>query len=270
MSETPQHVLGQLSTYLDGRLSGSERRRVEAHLQSCGSCQGHADALAALRGRSTEGLTRYGGGGGIGWMRGGFIVAGIVLILVAGRFIVAHRKVTPPAKPAEVQTKVPEPVKPPPVETPAPAATPVAPVTPFAETPAAVPATSPPIQTGETPSQWKGVSSGVSEFRPVIVQTPEAWQTLWQQHTSNRMPAPPVPFVDFNQSIVVGVISGNKPTAGYAVEITGTQSLPDQVIVEYRETAPLEGSIPAQTITSPFHIRIIPKTSLPIRFQKIQ
>jgi hypothetical protein len=271
MTEMPHHVLGELSTYLSGRLSGADRRRVEAHLQECGSCQAHADSLEALRGRTTEGLTRYGPGSDFSWMRIGAWVGGIALVLIVGRFVFTHRTATPP-KSVEAPAPKAEPVKPPPAapvpeaEVPVPASTAETANSEPAATPAAAPA---PASPAGAAAQWKGIYSGISEFRPVIIQTPEAWQELWQQHVSNRAPAPPVPAVDFNQSIVVGVYSGNKPTAGYDVEITNLNMLPDQLLVEYKETAPAEGSIAAQVVTTPFHIRVIPKTDRPIRFQKL-
>jgi anti-sigma factor RsiW len=44
-----QHVLGELSPYLDGRLDKAARQRVAAHLKSCDACARHLEELTSLK-----------------------------------------------------------------------------------------------------------------------------------------------------------------------------------------------------------------------------
>jgi len=116
---------------------------------------------------------------------------------------------------------------------------------------------------------WKGSTSGITTFRTVVVRTSEDWQTLWREHAGPSVPPSPCPPVDFNQYTIIGIFAGTKPTAGYSVDIVDTQPLSDKIVVLYRETTPPQGMITAQVLTQPYHLRLIPKTNLPITFQKV-
>lgn len=127
MIEPTSHVLAELSTYLDGRLSGSEKRRVEAHIASCDSCKRHEHDLRGLRDLihetpsmipSSSLLESFG--------RPLLIVVAVIIVAVLGWRIIhgLHRApmmvaepVMPPHKHATVVTE-PESVKKPPQEKP--------------------------------------------------------------------------------------------------------------------------------------------------------
>ena len=66
----------------------------------------------------------------------------------------------------------------------------------------------------------------------------------------------------------VGVFAGTRQDLA-AIEITEVQPLPDQVVVMYHEIplGPTMGI--AAPDNRPYHLRLIPKTSLPIRFKKM-
>ena len=68
--------------------------------------------------------------------------------------------------------------------------------------------------------------------------------------------------------MIVGVFAGAKPTSGYRVEIMNVQMMQDKVVVDYRETSPPAGMAAAAILTQPYDLRVIPRTSLPITFQR--
>lgn len=111
----------------------------------------------------------------------------------------------------------------------------------------------------------QGTMSNVEEPRQVVVRTTSEWQTLWREHDPDSAAVPPV---DFTQSIVVGIFSGSRPTAGYAVEIVAVKAEGNRTIVEYRERQPPLDALVAQVLTSPFHVVRLPRTVASVEFRR--
>jgi hypothetical protein len=96
----------------------------------------------------------------------------------------------------------------------------------------------------------QGSDSQIIEPRQVVIRSAADWNTFWRLHS----PDGDVPRVDFTSSIVVGVLLGTRPTAGYRVDIVAVRIDGNRAIVEYRERAPAPGGLLAQILTSPFHL----------------
>ena len=111
----------------------------------------------------------------------------------------------------------------------------------------------------------QGAMSNIEEPRQAVVRTAAEWQALWKQHASEGTP----PTVDFNQSTVVAVFLGSRPTTGFAVEITAAKTEGTRTIVEYLERQPPRDAIVAQVLTSPFHIVRLPRTTGPVEFRRL-
>src|SRR5262245_13182995 len=62
----------------------------------------------------------------------------------------------------------------------------------------------------------QGSTSGIASPREVVVRSEREWVSLWKQHASAGRPLPPV---NFAKEQVVGIFAGQRPTAGYRVEI---------------------------------------------------
>ena len=111
----------------------------------------------------------------------------------------------------------------------------------------------------------QGTNSGYQSASQTVIDNEEGWINLWQQHTSDTEPSPPVPKVDFTSYKVVAVFAGEKSTGGYSVEILTvetrnfqTKDLPSLVIVvEYRQPQP--GGLVTEAMTYPYHMIKIPK-----------
>ena len=112
----------------------------------------------------------------------------------------------------------------------------------------------------------KGDQSNMDDARQAVVRTAAEWNALWRQHAPDR----PQPKVDFAREMVVGVFMGSRPTAGFAVEISGTRDEGGLLVVQYRETRPARGLVSAQVITSAYHIVALPTRSGDVKFERAQ
>lgn len=110
---------------------------------------------------------------------------------------------------------------------------------------------------------WSGQYSGGNEGTRTVGDS-LSWESLWK-----GLAAGPAPQVDFKRQEVVAVFLGHRPTGGYSIEIVGVAPEESYLLVSYRETAPAQGKSPPQGPTSPYALRVIPKSGLPVRFQRI-
>jgi hypothetical protein len=120
----------------------------------------------------------------------------------------------------------------------------------------------------------RGSDSGYqSASQIMVIDNSEQWIDLWQQHTSNTEPPPPVPQVDFTRYSVVAVFAGEQPTGGYSVEILSaeTSGSPTQeqlaITVEHRQ--PSAGDFVTEALTYPYHMIRIPKIHGKVVFKHI-
>jgi hypothetical protein len=111
----------------------------------------------------------------------------------------------------------------------------------------------------------RDTTSQIDEAKQVVARTPAEWAALWRQHAGES----PMPKVDLGTRTIVAVFLGSRPSAGYAVEITGTRETGAALTVEWSERRPERGDVAAQVLTSPAVIASIPKFAGEIRFVKV-
>lgn len=114
----------------------------------------------------------------------------------------------------------------------------------------------------------KGSQSGVRERKLVVIKNENDWKALWNSHASLLLPPKEPPLVDFQTEMIVAVFSGEKPTGGYSIEITGIQkdSAKHVVQVFVRESKPPAGAIVVQALSQPYHIVKLTRVELPVTF----
>ncbi len=93
--------------------------------------------------------------------------------------------------------------------------------------------------------------------------------TGWKNFCADKLGMQTVPVVDFTKNYVVSVMVGDKPTAGYSVQITEAAVEDEKLIITYRLRAPMYGDIVAQVITRPYAAAVIQKTEMPIVFRSV-
>lgn len=111
----------------------------------------------------------------------------------------------------------------------------------------------------------QGADSGFHTASQMVINSRDKWAEVWQQHTSDTVPPPPVPQVDFTQHQVVAVFAGERNSSGYSVEIvtveTWTDNLTSLVItVKYYQPQPIIAVL--DVITHPYHIIRIPRIAV--------
>jgi uncharacterized membrane protein len=104
----------------------------------------------------------------------------------------------------------------------------------------------------------KGDASRIVDRQRIVARTEDAWRRLWVLHSG---PDAPPPVVDFSTHIVAAAFAGERPTAGYRIEIQA--AVPDAAGVRLvvQDQAPPRGAIVAQVLTSPFHIVLLPASA---------
>ena len=111
----------------------------------------------------------------------------------------------------------------------------------------------------------RGANSGYQTAGQMVIDNPEEWADVWQQHASDIIPSPPVPKVDFTNDQVVAVFMGEKRTSGYSVEILTVETksaLEDDLtslVITVADRQPKPGNIVQEVITYPYHIITIPQ-----------
>ena len=76
-------------------------------------------------------------------------------------------------------------------------------------------------------------------------------------------------FPDFTQKRILGLFAGPKPTGGYGIKIQSIEQDDCQIVVQYFETEPKVGDGVTGVVTYPADYVVIPKSSKPIFFQKV-
>ena len=110
-----------------------------------------------------------------------------------------------------------------------------------------------------------GAVSGERQPRQVVARSEAEWQALWSALPVRRV----APRVTFDDTMIVALFLGARPTAGYAVDIAGARTEGDTLVIEYVERAPSEeGNPPAET--TPYVVVGVPRHDGPVRFERIQ
>ncbi|MGQ0644180.1 MAG: protease complex subunit PrcB family protein [Elusimicrobiota bacterium] len=120
----------------------------------------------------------------------------------------------------------------------------------------------------DSAAEWRGFHSGIKRPETLVFRDRKAWENFWRRHDTS-LPAAPAPAVDFQKVMAAAVFSGEKPTGGFAVDIVDVRDLGPDLLVLYRETASPPDAAVTEALTQPFHIRLIPRSPKPLRFQKI-
>jgi len=129
----------------------------------------------------------------------------------------------------------------------------------------------PPPAAGETAAPQMvpvahGPLSNRASAEQLVVRDAAQWEQVWKSLPTRQ----DAPSVAFNETMMVGVFIGNRPTAGYRVEVTGVRLEGDTLVVSWRETAPAADATVSQTVTTPFALAAVTRHDGPVRFEKVE
>lgn len=116
-----------------------------------------------------------------------------------------------------------------------------------------------PSEPDEKPADdWTGSALyGPKATTQVVVRDTESWIKLWPM-----LSAEPLPLLDFETQMVVGIVAGGSPAS---VRITGIEAEEDGLVVNYsRRPSDAEAAAPSYQ----YHLKAVPKTALPVRFEE--
>lgn len=104
----------------------------------------------------------------------------------------------------------------------------------------------------------RGDDSGYPLTSQMVIDHQDQWEQIWQAHTSELMPSPPFPKIDFGCHQVIAVFAGEKRTSGYEIEIVGVETRITGkggyplLVLKIRYSQPRE--VVQDVITRPYHI----------------
>jgi len=108
--------------------------------------------------------------------------------------------------------------------------------------------------------------SQVEDPKQAVARSAAEFAALWKQHGGTA----PLPHVDFESRMVVGIFLGTRTSAGFSAEIVRTRQADGKLIVEWQEHTPARDEVSAQIITSPAIFATIPKFAGEVTFAKVE
>jgi hypothetical protein len=105
----------------------------------------------------------------------------------------------------------------------------------------------------------EGTFSGIKEPLQKVITTNQEWEDLWKKHVSVIVPQPPVPEIDFENTVVAAIFQGEKNKGGYQVRLKEIIPQGKDVVVHYKLVEPPENSFTLSVLTQPFILIKIPK-----------
>lgn len=107
--------------------------------------------------------------------------------------------------------------------------------------------------------------SGVTKAQNVVVRTEAEFRLLWNEHTSNRLPAPALPKVDFGKQMVVGLFVGQLPHGCGTVALHHASNAGAKVTVSY-EASTAHGEVCAAVMGSAAVLAAVERSEAPVEF----
>jgi hypothetical protein len=105
---------------------------------------------------------------------------------------------------------------------------------------------------------WTALESGnycgISAEQNVLIKSEAKWRSYWKDVTSNVIPAPDPPQVDFSQKAVIACFMGDRSNGGYGVKIVDMVKAGEElkVTVEHRQPGP--NCVVTMAITQPYEM----------------
>ena len=113
----------------------------------------------------------------------------------------------------------------------------------------------------------KDLYSGVDTPQNVVITNINDWKELWDE-TVTWTPDE-LPFVNFNESMVVAVFMGERISGGFNIEVLEIKEADNVIQVISRVTNPDSSRGVTLALTQPFHMIKINKTSKEIIFSEL-
>ena len=110
-----------------------------------------------------------------------------------------------------------------------------------------------------------GAQSGIEEMRGVVARSDAELQALWSSLGLERA----MPRVTFENTMIVAIYLGSRPSVGYGAEIVGVRRDGETMIVEWVERLPRGDTQAAEATTTPFVIAGVSAFAGDVQFAKL-
>jgi hypothetical protein len=107
-------------------------------------------------------------------------------------------------------------------------------------------------------------ASNLTNKSEIVIQDEANYIYYWNQ--IDVEPAQSAPEVDFNQTMVILVSSGERSSSGYQVEITKLEESGSNLKVYYTSTSPADNCVQNTVITYPYCLVTVTASDKPVRF----
>ena len=104
-----------------------------------------------------------------------------------------------------------------------------------------------------------GYQSGEHEAGATLIASAEEWQAWWRRHAGWRIPAAPLPAVDFGVHSVIAICAGDRPTGGWTLEARSVKEFEGGLRVQAELCAPAADALMPQVVTQPYQILLVPR-----------
>ena len=109
-------------------------------------------------------------------------------------------------------------------------------------------------------------SGGIRTPLRTVVRDPVLWAELWAKANAHVAPIPKAPAVDFAKEMAALAALGEKPSAGWSIQIVGVRAADGKLRLLVAERSPPKGSAAAAVITDPWHAVVLPRSDLPVEW----
>ena len=106
--------------------------------------------------------------------------------------------------------------------------------------------------------------SGIATAGVEVVRDADAWAALWRRHKANILPPLPVPAVDFQRYMVIGVFAGSKPNGCYGMTVANVVQAGGKLQVTRIDHEPAPERMCPQVIVAPAQLILVPRSELPV------
>ncbi len=104
------------------------------------------------------------------------------------------------------------------------------------------------------------------EYR--VCKNNDEFKTLWDRLQKNIVPPEPLPEVNWNNHIVIGIFAGTQPSMGYEIKIDRIIEVDDALRIFFTLVEPDPDDMPPAIITFPNIVFKIDRTEKPVEFWK--
>ena len=121
----------------------------------------------------------------------------------------------------------------------------------------------------EIKKEWKGSRCGYVEPSKSVISTEDQWMKTWDKMFHHLLPKPELPKIDFDSEMILAAFMGQRRTGGYVIRIKRIIKTDKDIVAYIEEKEPDPESLRTQALTQPYHVGVIKKYSLPVRFQPL-